>query len=135
MKAKVLVDNQHYQDVATVGDVVEIIPNMEVNAESVYNAPYGMCYLCKTKDNQLFYIPANWLKILCTESTIDWENRRYELSKELMATILKNEDEVNFACQHAEYKKDEKRTIPDAIAQYAIACADALIKRLQMTQK
>ena len=53
-----------------------------------------------------------------TYNTIDWEQRRYELAKSAMNGILSDEN-------------DEKYTIPKAIAQYAVACADALIEELR----
>lgn len=62
---------------------------------------------------------------------IDWEQRRYELAKAAMQGILSNETEVNYACSEADYKKEEVRTVPKSIAQFAIACADALINKLK----
>ena len=64
-------------------------------------------------------------------STIDWEQRRYEIAKEAMAGILSNEDSVDYACSEAEYSKNEKHTCPKAISKYAVACADALIAELK----
>lgn len=65
------------------------------------------------------------------EKKIDWEQRRYELAKAAMQGILSNETEVNYACSEADYKKEEIRTVPKSIAQFAIACADALINKLK----
>lgn len=62
---------------------------------------------------------------------IDWEQRRYELAKAAMQGILSDEEEVRYACSEADYKKGEVRTIPKSIAQFAIACADALINELK----
>lgn len=62
---------------------------------------------------------------------IDWEQRRYELAKAAMQGILGNEKEINFACSGAEYKENEIHTVPKAVAQYATACADALIEQLK----
>ena len=62
---------------------------------------------------------------------IDWEQRRYELAKAAMQGILSDEEEVRYACSEADYKKREVRTIPKSIAQFAIACADALINELK----
>jgi len=61
---------------------------------------------------------------------IDWEQRRYEVAKAVMQGILSNEDEVSRACQEADYG-DKVHTVPKAFAQYAVACADALIKELK----
>lgn len=66
-----------------------------------------------------------------TYNTIDWEQRRYELAKSAMNGILSDENEVGYACSEAKYEKNEKHTIPKAIAQYAVDCADALIEELR----
>lgn len=64
-------------------------------------------------------------------SAIDWEQRRYELAKAAMQGILSDNTVVGYACSEADYKKGEKHTIPKGIAQFAIACADALINELK----
>lgn len=63
--------------------------------------------------------------------TIDWEQRRYELAKAAIQGILSTEEEVNFACACTEYKENDKHTVPKAVAQYAVSCADALIEELK----
>lgn len=66
------------------------------------------------------------------DKAVDWEQRRYDLAKSAMNGILSNENEVGFACSEAtRYGKNEKHTIPKDIAQYAVACADALIEELR----
>lgn len=62
---------------------------------------------------------------------IDWEQRRYELAKSAMQGILSNEEEVYFARVCAKYKENEKHTVPKAVAQFAVSCADALIEELK----
>lgn len=47
--------------------------------------------------------------------TIDWEQRRYELAKDIIKAIV----------------ADDRGGNSDAIAKYAVNCADALIKRLK----
>lgn len=66
---------------------------------------------------------------------IDLEQRRYELAKSAMNGILSDEDEVEYACSEATYGKDENHLIPNAIAQFAVACADALIAELKKEEK
>lgn len=44
---------------------------------------------------------------------------------------LSNEEEVGYACSGATYKENEKHTVPKAVAQFAIACADVLINELK----
>lgn len=63
--------------------------------------------------------------------TIDWEQRRYELAKAAMQGILSDNTVFSYACSEADYKKGEIHTIPKGIAQFAIACADALINELK----
>ena len=62
---------------------------------------------------------------------IDWEQRRYELAKAAMQGILSDEEEVGYACSEATYKENEIHTVPKAVAQFAIACADVLINELK----
>lgn len=47
--------------------------------------------------------------------TIDWEQRRYELAKEIVNVVIANDYGVN----------------SDVVAKYSLNCADALIKRLK----
>lgn len=47
--------------------------------------------------------------------TIDWEQRRYELAKDIIKTVI----------------ADDRGGNSGAIAKYAVNCADALIKRLK----
>ena len=62
---------------------------------------------------------------------IDWEQRRYELTKAAMSGILSGQNV--FYCTRSEAKNeiDEKKSTPIAITKYAIACADCLIKILK----
>lgn len=64
------------------------------------------------------------------DDPINWEQRRFELAKSAMQGIVSNEDEVEYAYLEASYGEG-KHMIPKAIAQFAIACADALIEELK----
>ena len=46
---------------------------------------------------------------------IDWEQRRYELAKDIIKIVIANDYGVN----------------SDVVAKYSLNCADALIKRLK----
>jgi hypothetical protein len=46
---------------------------------------------------------------------IDWEQRRYELAKDIIKVVIANENGIN----------------SEAVAKYSLNCADALIKRLK----
>lgn len=48
-------------------------------------------------------------------SAIDWEQRRYELAKDIIKVVIANENGIN----------------SEAVAKYSLNCADALIKRLK----
>lgn len=76
-------------------------------------------------------IPYQNIEIIQLGSSIDWEQRRYELAKAAMQGILSNEEEVGYACSGATYKENGKHTVPKAVAQFAIACADVLINELK----
>lgn len=77
------------------------------------------------------YFKVSQLDFFDDFETTDWEQRRYELAKSAMQGILSNEEEVSFACIHAEYREKEKHVVPVAVARYAISCADALINELK----
>lgn len=88
---------------------------------------------CEFEDYQSLVctIPYQNIEIIQLGSSIDWEQRRYELAKAAMQGILSNEEEVGYACSGATYKENEKHTVPKAVAQFAIACADVLINELK----
>ena len=48
-------------------------------------------------------------------SAIDWEQRRYELAKDIIKVVIANDNGVN----------------SEVVAKYSLNCADALIKRLK----
>lgn len=77
------------------------------------------------------YFKVSELEFFEDFETIDWEQRRYELAKSAMQGILSNEEEVYFARVCAKYKENEKHTVPKAVAQFAVSCADALIEELK----
>ena len=94
---------------------VTIIKGMEADADGVLNAPYGMCYLCEL-DGVMSYVPAIYL-IITDWDNIDWEQRRYEIAKECVAVLMRNEI-----------------TLEDA-AKISVEQADALITELKKKKK
>lgn len=104
--------------VKSTGVLVDVTPQLNINSQ--HSRDY--LYVC---DNMVFK------ECELDFSAIDWEQRRYELAKAAMQGILSDEEEVRYACSEADYKKGEVRTIPKSIAQFAIACADALINELK----
>lgn len=104
--------------VKSTGVLVDVTPKTNTNAlHSGDNI-----YVC---DNMVFK------ECELDFSAIDWEQRRYELAKAAMQGILSDNTVFSYACSEADYKKGEIHTIPKGIAQFAIACADALINELK----
>lgn len=63
---------------------------------------------------------------------INWGQRRYELAKAAMQGILSNEDEVDYAYDYFDSKfKGKDHTYERCVAEFALACADALIEQLK----
>ncbi len=60
----------------------------------------------------------------------DLQNRRYQIAKDIMTSSLSNQDLLDYISVTAEYKENEKRTVPKTLARFATACADALIEEL-----
>ena len=104
--------------VKSTGVLVDVIPKVNVNAQ--HSKDY--LYVC---DNMVYR------ECELDFSAIDWEQRRYELAKDAMQGILSDNTVFSYACSEADYKKGEIHTIPKGIAQFAIACADALINELK----
>ena len=88
--------------VKSTGVLVDVIPRLNVNAQH-------------SKDN--IYVCDNMVFRECELdfSAIDWEQRRYELAKDIIKAVI----------------ADDRGGNSDAIAKYAVNCADALIKRLK----
>lgn len=67
------------------------------------------------------------------EKEIDWEQRRYEVAKVALQSLLGNSDAVNATtidcCRADEY--GEQKSVTQAISQYAIAVADVFISELK----
>lgn len=66
---------------------------------------------CKLVGNM--YIKVSELNFF--SENIDWEQRRYELAKDIIKVVIANENGIN----------------SEAVAKYSLNCADALIKRLK----
>lgn len=89
MKAKLKVSWDFNRTEIEEGTEVSIIKGMEADAADVLNAPYGMCYLCEL-DGCMTYVPATYLTITDWDN-IDWEQRRYEIAKECVSVLMRNE--------------------------------------------
>lgn len=104
--------------VKSTGVLVDVTSQLNINAQH---------------SNDYLYVCDNMVYRECELdfSAIDWEQRRYELAKAAMQGILSDNTVFSYACSEADYKKGEIHTIPKGIAQFAIACADALINELK----
>ena len=62
---------------------------------------------------------------------IDWEQRRYEIAKDMMVVIMQNPDiTVGVACE-----PEPREDVPDTLARVSLTFADALVARLQEPKK
>ncbi len=93
--------------VKSTGVLVDVIPKTNTNAlHSGDNI-----YVC---DNMVFReCELDFLNL--GNSAIDWEQRRYELAKDIIKVVIANDYGIN----------------SDVVAKYSLNCADALIKRLK----
>ena len=92
--------------IKSTGVLVDVTPKVNINAQHSGDN----LYVC---DNMVFReCELDFLNI--GNLVIDWEQRRYELAKDIIKAIV----------------ADNRGGNSDAIAKYAVNCADALIKRL-----
>ena len=88
--------------VKSTGVLVDVTPQLNINSQH---------------SNDYLYVCDNMVYRECELdfSAIDWEQRRYELAKDIIKAVI----------------ADDRGGNSDAIAKYAVNCADALIKRLK----
>lgn len=113
MKAKVIYTDKLFTPLLNVGDVVEIIPGMETDAEGIWNAPAGKLVLCKKEDGRCCYASMRDMEII-EYSTVDWEKFRREAAKDILCAMIHHQNGTN--------------SIEVSIA---ISIADELIKQLK----
>lgn len=88
--------------VKSTGVLVDVTPQLNINSQH---------------SNDYLYVCDNMAYRECELdfSAIDWEQRRYELAKDIIKAVVADDCGGN----------------SDALAKYAVNCADALIKRLK----
>ena len=88
--------------VKSTGVLVDVTPQLNINSQH---------------SNDYLYVCDNMVYRECELdfSAIDWEQRRYELAKDIIKAVVADDCGGN----------------SDAIAKYAVNCADALIKKLK----
>ena len=88
--------------IKSTGVLVDVTPQLNINSQPSKD----YLYVC---DNMVYR------ECELDFSAIDWEQRRYELAKDIIKAVVADDCGGN----------------SDAIAKYAVNCADALIKRLK----
>lgn len=88
--------------IKSTGVLVDVTPQLNINSQH---------------SNDYLYVCGNMVYRECELdfSAIDWEQRRYELAKDIIKAVVADDCGGN----------------SDALAKYAVNCADALIKRLK----
>ena len=114
------------------GTIVKIVENMDADCADVFNAPIGRAYLCEDDEGNLTYVPATDLRFIRMENyNKHILELRVELVKRAMeATIRGLTGPCNLMDILSEGYQGGKKTYPNEIAQFAVACADAIIEEL-----
>lgn len=98
--------------VKDTGVLIDVIPKSNTNAQHSGDN----LYVC---DNMVFReCELDFLNV--ENSAIDWEQRRYELAKDVLSAFLSNSNEMIFEGNPEDHAKD------------AVVFADALIKKLRL---
>lgn len=121
MKARVIKEPYRLANL-NIGDIVEIIPGMETDAEGIWNAPAGKLVLCKKEDGTFTYASLLDMEIIDYRS-VDWDNFRREAAKEMLANMLSCPTTMSLG-------EKAIKTVGDYVS-LAIGLADELIKQLK----
>lgn len=92
MKAKVIREPYRLANLK-IGEVVEIIPGMEVDAEGIWNVPAGKLVLCRKKDGTYCYASMLDMEIVEYDS-VDWAAFRREAAKDILNSIISTASKV-----------------------------------------
>lgn len=108
----------------------DVVSNFGISKE------FGTVSYIDSKGKVRFSVPhdGEW-EIVDEEPNTDIYNVRTQAAIAAMQAILTcNDDEYRqlIACA---YRDDEKHTIPNGVAQFAVACADSLVKELNRKRK
>ena len=118
MKAKIIREPYRLANL-NIGDIVEIIPGMETDAEGIWNVPAGKLVLCKKEDGTYSYSSLCDMEIIDESPSIDWDTFRREAAKDILCAIVAN--------NNLGYYGDSNTRIVAS----AIAITDELIKQLK----
>lgn len=117
MKAKVIKEPYRKANLK-IGDVVEIVPGMETDAEGVWNVPAGKLILCKKEDGTFTYASLLDMEMVDGSPTVDWDEFRRQTAKDILSALC--------SFLPINYKED---------VQQAINIADELIRQLKEEKK
>lgn len=117
MKAKVIREPYRLANLK-IGEVVEIIPGMETDAEGIWNVPAGKLVLCKKGDGTFCYSSLLDMEIVDEAPSVDWDAFRRETAKDVVCALL--QDNRTSYLQPYEW-----------FCKQAISMADELIKQLK----
>ncbi len=112
LKAKVIREPYRMANLKT-GDIVEIIPGMETDADGIWNVPAGKLVLCKKEDGIFTYASMLDMKIV-DNSSVDWDAFRREAAKDIFCAMIHHRNSTD----------------PTEVS-IAIDIADELIKKLK----
>lgn len=93
MKAKVIKEPYRMANLK-IGDIVEIIPGMETDAEGIWNVPAGKLVLCKKEDNTFSYASLCDMEIV-EYDTVDWEAFRREAAKDILCAMIHHQNSTD----------------------------------------
>ena len=86
MKAKVIREPYRLANL-NIGDIVEIIPGMETDAEGIWNVPAGKLVLCKKEDGTYTYSSLCDMEIVDESPSVDWGAFRREAAKDILVAL------------------------------------------------
>lgn len=86
MKAKVIREPYRLANL-NIGDIVEIIPGMETDAEGIWNVPAGKLVLCKKEDGTYSYSSLCDMEIVDESPSVDWDAFRREAVKDILVAL------------------------------------------------
>ena len=91
-----------------IGDIVEIVPGMETDAEGIWNVPAGKLVLCKKEDGTYTYASMLDMEIV-DYSSVDWDAFRREAAKDLLCALVQGNPSYDrfFEVHHAVIMVDE----------------------------
>lgn len=93
MKAKVIREPYRLANL-NIGDIVEIIPGMETDAEGIWNVPAGKLVLCKKEDGTFTYASLLDMEIIDYHS-IDWGAFRRETAKDILCAMIHHQNSTD----------------------------------------